>query len=156
MASDSDNQLVEDFVNKRKELILQLYESKGLKASGLSGRLLHVNQNNNVSQLVDKAGYFEFEEFGRSPGNAPPFKKIYDWLAFQKYGLTWKDEAQRRSLAWAILMKIKKQGTYTYRTKKPTGVLSEAINRQSLEELVKNLIAKKSSEIKTDITRLFE
>lgn len=155
MASQEENRLAQEFVDKRRLLILSLYESKGLKASGLSGQLLQSRREDNKFQIVDQAGYFEFQEFGRASGKAPPFQSIYQWLAYQKYGLKWKDEAQRKQMAWAIVAKIKRSGTLTYRTK-PTGVISESINEQLINEFMEKLGAVRATEIATDISRLLK
>lgn len=103
--------------------------------------------------LIDEAGYFDFQEYGRGPGKASPFKKIYDWLAFKKYGLDYKDDAERKQLAWKIIAIHKKYGSRTHRTK-PTGVLSEAINQGLLDELSRTIAHRKGFELKTDSVRL--
>jgi hypothetical protein len=153
--TQKDKQLAEEFVEQRKQLILQLQQSKGLKASGVSATLLHTAQpKDGLTQLIDGSGYFEFQDFGRSFGKFPPFKAIYEWLAFKKYGLQWSTEKQRRSLAWAIMISIAKKGTHTFRNK-PTGVLTEAINEQSLKDLISKMVSIKGPEIASEIKRIF-
>jgi hypothetical protein len=152
--TQTEKDLMEEFVDSRRSMILSLQQSKGLQASGLSASLLRTEQEGNIAQLIDAAGYFEFQEFGRRPGGMPPFKAIYDWLAFQKYGLKYANDKERHSLAWAIMMKIRKRGTHTHISQKPTGVLSESLNDQLLNEFIGKLSAYKASEIKTDILRL--
>lgn len=152
--NETEKNLLEEFVNSRRALILSLQSSKGILASGVSASLLRTEQSGNIAQLIDAAGYFEFQEFGRRPGGMPPFKKIYDWLAFQKYGLKYANDKERHSLAWAIMMKIRKSGTHTHITAKPTGVLSESLNDQLLHDFISKLASHKASEIRTDISRL--
>jgi hypothetical protein len=152
--NQSEKNLLEEFVNGRRALILSLQSSKGLQASGLSASLLRTEQSGNIAKLIDAAGYFEFQEFGRRGGGMPPFKAIYDWLQFKKYGLNYANDKERKSLAWAIMMKIRKSGTHTHITQKPTGVLSESLNDQLLHDFIIKLASHKASEIKTDILRL--
>ncbi len=152
----TNQDIVSDFMEQRRLKILQLQESKGLKASGLSARLLTTNEQGDVFQLVDQAGYFDTQEFGKAPGSFPSFQKIYEWLALKKYGLNWTTELQRRRIANAIIIKIKRQGTFTYRRKKPTGVLSEAINKESLNDLIESLLDKNSTDVITDVTKILQ
>ncbi len=163
MSSQEDNRLTFEFMEKRRLQVIAIQASKGLKASGFSASQLHSEQSGNLTQLVDSAGYFEFEEFGRKAGKAPPWKKILEWVKLQKYGITTAsqgpagfNEKEQERLAWAIVMKIKKKGTYTHIRRTPTGVLSEAINQQFLNELISNLTKSKAAEIKTDILRIFQ
>jgi hypothetical protein len=166
MLDSQEQELIREFVEKQMEGIIHMQESKGLKASGESAQMLRVNLENNIAQLIDGAGYFEFEEFGRGAGKAPPVQKIYEWLAFKKYGLDYEQvstgealrgvtaDKKRHSLAWAIMKKIQKKGTHTHINGHPTGVLSEVINQSALQELMSKIALKKSSEIRTDISRL--
>ena len=152
--STQDEIALNNFMERRRALIMRLQEAKGLKASGLSARLLHIRSSGNVYDLVDSAGYFEFQEFGRGPGKAPSFKKIYDWLQFKKYGLNYENEKERVSLAWAIVKKIKKLGTRTHTTRRPTGVLEEAISREATQGLIREIAKNRTLEILTDIKRI--
>jgi hypothetical protein len=152
--STQDEIALNNFMERRRALIMRLQEAKGLKASGLSAKLLYVKSNKNVFDLVDSAGYFEFQEFGRADGGQPPFKKIYEWLEYKKYGLKYDNDEERVSLAWAIAKKIKKKGTHTYMKGRDTGVISEAINKEATAELIKEIAKNRKTEILTDIKRI--
>lgn len=152
---DTLSPIINDFFEKRRQNIIALQESKGLKASGLSARLLRTNEDGNRFQLIDAAGYFQQQEFGKRPGNTP-FQAIYDWLQYKKYGFQWKDERQRRSMAWAILITHRRHGTFTYRKKTQTGVLSESINDALLSELLTKLAERKVVEVKSDVSGIFK
>lgn len=143
------------FMQKKKIQIIQLQKEKGLLASGKSASQLRVDENGNKFELIDGGGSFEVQDFGRHPGKYPPFEAIYLWLGYQKYGLTWTNEASRRSLAWAIVKKIKREGTYTYRIKKPTRVLQDAINDNEFIELKDELVSITTAAIRTDIQRIY-
>ncbi len=162
MASLQDNRLVFDFMEKRRQAVISLQVSKGLKASGFSAGQLNTKQTGDLSELVDSSGYFEFQEFGRKAGKAPPWKKILDWVRLQKYGIATAsqgtkgfNEKEQERMAWAIVMKIKRRGTYTYIKRTPTGVLTEAINEKLLHELISDLIKSKGAEVRTDILRIY-
>lgn len=148
--------LVEDFFLRKQQAIIDAQSEKGLRASGVSASMLTVTQSGNITQLIDRAGYFEFQEFGRAPGKVPSWKVFYDWLAFKKYGKDWKDEAERKSMAWAILVNIKKKGTYLFRSRTQSGVLTEAINTENLDELKSQLAKARMTQILTDVQRIFK
>lgn len=151
----SDKAALAIFMEKRRQLIIRLQKEKGLKASGFSAGQLNVREDGSTFNLVDSSGSFEYQEFGRRAGKAPPFQKIYDWLQYKKYKLDYKDDEERVSIAWGIITKIKKEGTYTHRTNKPTGVLEEAISKEATQELTQAIAKNRALEIKTDIKRIF-
>lgn len=154
--SESDAILLANFMAKRKELLMQKQISKGLKTSGKSAELLRTEAEGNTSKLIDGTGSFEFQEFGRAPGSPPPFQALYDWLEFQKYGIHYENDDQRKGIAYALQKKIAEKGTHTYITGSPTGVLTEALNQEVLDELMVALANKKTKEIKSDVLRIFK
>lgn len=154
MSLDLEEKLVREFFLSKRNRILDAQVSLGLKASGLSARLLTTRESGNVFQLVDEAGYFEQQEFGLAPGNAPSVQAIYDWLAFKKYGFDWKDDEERISMAFAIQESIEKRGTYTYRTK-PTRVLQDTLNEDDINDLTARLSNERVNQILTDVQRIF-
>ena len=162
---DNDHilKLVELFLEQERLDIIASQTTKNLKASGDSAASLRTVQTANGGQLVDESGSFEYQEFGRGPGKAPSFDVIYEWLKYKKYGLNYEHlttgeglrgittDTKRRQLAWAIVQKIKKKGTYTHIRNKPTGVLTDSINDQNLLQLQDNIADKYSTEILSDI-----
>jgi hypothetical protein len=168
MLSDSDNQLLTELTDDLTDNIIALQLSKGLKASGGSADLIRKEVQDTIARIIDGSGSFEFQEFGRAEGKAPPFQRIYDWLEFEKYGINWHNlteseasrgmtaDDKRTGIAWAITKKIAKKGTHTHITGKNTGVLVEALNRQRIKEFMQKLSTTKASELKTDISRLLK
>jgi len=156
MISDSDRVLLEELTDDLADNIIALQISKGLKASGESADKLRREVKESIAQIIDATGSFEFQEFGRAEGKPPPFKRIFDWLAFQKYGIKYESEKQRTGIAWAITKKIAKKGTFTHITGKNTGVLVEALNRQRINEFMEQLSIHKKTEISTDISRILK
>lgn len=149
-----EQKLLSGFIESRRKQIIEAQGSKGLKASGNSAKMLHANLVGSIAQLVDGSGYFEFQEYGRKAGGAPPFQKLYEWLAFKKYGIEYKDDKQRRSIAWALQKKIRDKGTYTSIRNQPTGVITDALNRAALNELLGQITRTRANKVSTDIKRL--
>jgi len=155
MAADSkDLELIETFLESERLSIIASQQTKGLKAHGSSAAALRTEMFTTGGALVDGTGTFEVQEFGRSPGRMPPFAASYQWLELKKYGLTFKNETERRALAWRIMIKIKRKGSYTFIRKKPTGVLSENITQERLDPLIEALADKYMLQIVTDIENL--
>ena len=71
--------LIEDFLNRVKDRLIEDYESKGLRASGLTERLLKVVGSGNKWGL-QTPDYFIFEILGRGPGEIPPLEQIRNWV----------------------------------------------------------------------------
>jgi hypothetical protein len=74
-------------------------------------------------------------------------KDLYEWLVYEKYGLRWNTENQRKSLAKYLSNKIQKFGTFKYRNPtKQTAIIADALeaskptlfdllNRANIEEV---------------------
>lgn len=162
----TDQQILSNFADTLIQKIKDLEKQKNLRASGKTAEGLTKKTSDKQLQVIDKTGVFEIEEYGRKPGKKPPFKAIYDWLQYEKYNIKWSvvntggalrgvtAESQRKSIAWAIVNKIGKKGTYTHRTN-PTGVLSEVINEESMQNLKGQIFQGKIDEIRTEIKRLW-
>lgn len=154
-----------NFLAKVREKIIALQKDKGLRASGASAAAMReeVVEENKTGLLLDPLGYMEFEEYGRGPtgsgGKGTDLtlqQRIYQWLEFRKYGFNWINEKQRLRFSWAIAMKIHKRGTLTHITGRPTGVLTEAINQDQIEQLGKELGRMYAVEIESDIVKEFK
>lgn len=71
--------LVEEFLNRVKDRLIEDYKRKGLRASGLTANLLKVEK---VGErwVLRTPDYFIFEILGRGPGGLPPLEAIRDWV----------------------------------------------------------------------------
>jgi len=129
---------------------------KGLYASGDSANSLTVEVFEGVGgvsgKLIDNSGAFEYEERGRGPG-ALPWGKIYTWLRYKKYGFDWADIGERKKMAFAIWNKIKKFGTKTHIDKKPTGVVSDAVNSGLLDSFMNFIGERIAASVSSDIIK---
>ena len=76
------------------------------------------------------------------------YQAIYDWLKYQKYGLTWRTEKERRGLAFVITRKISQEGSAKFRGRVPkTKIFATAVNRE-LPQLRKDLVLAYSAEVR--------
>lgn len=152
MAADAiDIELVEKFLEQERLAIIASQQTKGLTAHGSSAASLRTERTATGGQLIDGSGSFEAQDFGRSPGKMPPFAAIFQWLELKKYGLTYKNETERRALAWRIMQKIKRKGSYTFIRKKPTGVLTDNLNAENLSPLLDALAEKYMTKVLSDL-----
>ncbi len=71
--------LIEDFLNRVRDRLVEDYERKGLRASGLTEKLLKVTGSGNKWTL-ETPDYFIFEILGRGPGEIPPLEEIRNWV----------------------------------------------------------------------------
>lgn len=147
-----DSEILFQSIDQLRLEVIASQAQTGLLASGLSAEKLRTEvPKASIGQLIDGAGYFEEQEKGRGPGMMPDIQSIYEWLAFKKYGLKWDTDDQRWSIAFALASKIGREGTFTHRTGKPTGVLSEILTTQRVS-LMANVFARKyKAQIKSDV-----
>lgn len=149
----TDQQILSDFGNKLVEAIRQKQIQKGIIASGKSAAELEIKATDKQLQVIDREGYFEFQEFGRRPGKRPPRESIKQWIELKLQGNI-RSGISIDSLAFLIARKIGQQGTKTFRTN-PTGVLSEVINEEAMQNLKSQIFKGKIDEIRTEIQRLW-
>ncbi len=97
--------LTEDLLNRVKDRLIEDHNAKGLKASGLTERLLKVTGSGNKWRL-QTPDYFIFEILGRGPGNMPPIEEIEQWVISK--GLP-------KGSAWPIAKTIAKEGTRIFK-----------------------------------------
>lgn len=148
------SQIIIDFFEQRRAAIIRLQQEKGLKATGRSAASLSLEFSENRYQLIDKLGYFEQQETGTPPPGAS-FEEIYEWLSLRKYGINWTSDQHRRRIAERIVLNHQKSGSYTWRRKQITGVLSESMNDNDISILLDRLAEHKVVEVKTDILGTF-
>lgn len=141
------------FLESKREEIIRLQQERGVKASGLSAASLVVSETERGAVLIDGAGYFEFQDFGRGAGKPSPVQKIYDWLQYKKYGLTYENDKQRLSLAFAISRNHAKQGSRFF--KKNTFILQQSLSPSTFVQLYDDLSNSFGLQVLTDIERVF-
>ena len=147
-----DLDLIKEFIGKVKYDLIRSQKEKGIVASGKSAKLLRAEfPDENTGLLIDGSGSFYYQEFGRAKGKMPPYQAIYDWLEYKKYGFTYKDDKERKSLTWMIMSSIRKKGTYAHYKHKPTNVVRDALSSERIQELKKKIAARFLSEVRSDI-----
>ena len=124
---------------------------KGIKKEIRKGlKKQRINASGNLSESLRSeitersyklfsADYVDYAERGRGPGKAPPLDSIYDWLKYGKAKykkLNYKNDKERRSIAFAIIANIKKKGSYKHRNpSNQTNVVNDSI--RIITEIVK-------------------
>lgn len=93
--------LIEEFLNRVRERIIEDYDSKGLRASGQTEQELKVIGKGNKWALTFP-DYFLFEITGRGPGLDPPVEQIREWVVAK---------GKPAGSEYAIAKKIGKEGT---------------------------------------------
>lgn len=155
----TDAQLIREFLDTLRKEIIAAQKNKGLTASGKSAELLAVEATDGYGELIDGSGSFVYQEYGRGAGKQPPFLPvgvIYEWLKYSKYGLTYQDDKERKSLAFAISRKIAKQGTFTHRQKKQTGVLTDILTKERIDSFAKVFGDKYTTKALSDVLENFK
>ena len=122
-------EVVHDYLEQVRERIIANQARYGLRASGESAQSIRIEDRFGVKVLIG-AAYFKQQEEGRAPGKMPPVEAIYDWLQYQKYGITYSDDKERRSIAFAIAKKISTEGTYRFR-RAPLDIIQDAYDNRS-------------------------
>ena len=90
--------------------LIPKFNELNMNASGeWLGALSVKGVNNNRGEIWGK-DYTYYLEHGRSGGTMPPIQAIEQWVK-DKFKLSGKEATQR---AWAVAMKIKKEGTKYY------------------------------------------
>jgi len=148
----TDVEIISQAINSIRLDIIKSQESKKLRASGKSASELQVNINETFGQIVDPKGSFYEQEFGRKAGTYPPFKAIYDWLAYRKYGFNWKDEKERRSMTFAIMHKNKMKGSFTF-IHGPTNVIQDVVTPERITAIAQAFAGKYASSVASDIVK---
>ena len=97
-----------EFESLKKDII-ELYDSKGMRASGGFADSLEVITDKNTSKLKGN-NYAEQLEYGRKKGKFPPIEDIRQWIKDKGIINNIKGNITISSLAFLIARKISKQG----------------------------------------------
>ncbi len=149
MLSQASLKAVKEWNSDFNRTVISNPDFKRAKAFGNSERFLLSPVSLEISgNTVRKIGLYPYEtDKGRGAtvnrtGELMP--AIYQWLSLKKYGLNWKTDKERRSLAFAITRKIGREGTY--RRKNPTDIFGSSL-KKTLPALEKKLAAIAVNEI---------
>lgn len=128
--------LIEDFLNNVKDSLIADYKAKGLKASGLTEKLLKVTGRGD-SWRLETPDYFIFEILGRGPGEIPPLEEIRNWVISK--GLPIKS-------AVPIAKVIGREGTRIFK-REAEGIDFQGIFDQEMKDFLRELGDEQASEI---------
>ena len=128
--------LEQEFNFLREELIIQS-RNLGMRATGNWERELDVDvvagNGKFVAQIVGEQ-YTEQLVFGRKPGTMPPIREIELWIQ-DKGVFQVQSEAEVSSLAFAIALTIKNEGT-TYYKQGGTDLLDAVITPKRIQSII--------------------
>lgn len=157
----TDQELSEQFLTNIRADIISKSKSLGQEASGKTYTRIRSVSTSLGGILFGPQHIFALDR-GRGPtrggggGTGKSLRqKIYEWLAFQKYGLTWKDNKEREGLSWGISKNIHKKGTSLFR-RGGSGLLSDIVTSQRLDALTGAFADNKSAQFKTEILKNFK
>jgi len=128
--------IIEAQLNAAKAQIAANMIAQNRKASGRSIEAMRVEVTDTGGALIDGSGYLFASEYGRGPNKKQPgfpsramVDDLEKWTLLK--GIIAKNGNQR-SIAYAIGMKIAREGNLLYRRGGGSGVITEAINQQWL------------------------
>lgn len=125
----AEEKVFDEFLLLRQELVEKHIEL-GMEASGKWIRSLEVLKTDMSTKLIGEK-YTEQLVYGRKPGTLPPVNAIKEWI--EEKGIT--SDLSTTSLAWAIAMKIKRDGTRYYQ-KGGTDLVSSVITTQRIQKII--------------------
>lgn len=157
----TDQEIAEQFLNNIRADIITKHISLGQKASGETISRLRTVATSLGGILFGPQHIFALDR-GRGPtrgggggGGQTLQQRIFDWLQFGKYGLTFSDTKERTSLSWAISKKIHKKGTQLFGTG-GSGLLADIVTSQRLDALTGAFADNKATQFKTEVLKNFE
>ena len=122
--------IFQDIDKSLKADIRKGLQAQNVNASGNASRSLRSEITKNTYKLFG-ASYIEPAEKGRGKNQSNTgglFAGIYNWLQYKKYGITYSDDKERRSIAFAIMKKTANEGSYKFRNPaKRTNVIETAL-----------------------------
>lgn len=135
---------------KLKADIRKGFQQKNINASGNASRSLR-SEITEKSYILFGADYIEAAEKGRGKNRSSTgglFNGVYNWLQYKKYGITYRDDKERRGIAFAIMKKIAKEGSYKFRNPaKQTNVIEQAIESINKDIVKEFIIFTKETEL---------
>jgi hypothetical protein len=133
----SIKQIIEEQLTLAKDNIAKNMIAQNRKASGKSIAEMRIEADDFGGVLIDGAGYLFASEYGTRPSqktNKPPkamVDSIEKWTLIK--GIV-SASGNQRSLAYAISVKLLKEGNVLYRSGQNSGVITDAVNQQWLND----------------------
>jgi hypothetical protein len=101
------------------------------KASGSADAFIKSDQSSIITDdrfVQYGLSYTPFIDAGRPTGGMPPVEKIFDWLQYKKYGISYDDDKERWAIAWGIAKTQAKKGSFKFRGNQ-TDVFGDVIEK---------------------------
>lgn len=106
-----EDKIIIDNLDEFNDSIRDEFVRKRINDTGAASKSIHTVQNGSVFQSVG-SDYIEVLDKGRGAGTFAPVSAIQDWVK-SKLGIT--DEPTLKSVAYAVNLKIKNEGTGIYK-----------------------------------------
>ena len=129
LIKSAEEKIFEQFLLLREELVEKHIEL-GMEASGNWIRSLEVTKTAMSTKLIGE-DYTAQLVYGRKGGTLPPVQAIKQWI--EDKGIT--SDLTTTALAWAIAMKIKRDGTNYYQ-KGGTDLVSSVITPDRIQKII--------------------
>jgi len=158
----TDQEIAEQFLNSIRNEIIDRHIRLGQKASGSTIDRLAVRTTVLGGILVGPGHITALDQgrgpttggFGSSGGGQSLRERIFDWLKFAKYGISFVDDKERTSISFAIATKIHKEGTELFQ-KGGSGLLTNLVTAQRLDALTGAFARNKASEFRVKVLESF-
>lgn len=133
----TDQEILSAFLDEMILGLRQSQQEKGLRSSGESAAMLRKEEGQDEGSIIDGAGTFYYQQYGRKPGGWPPQDAILEWIKVKPivpYG-----NISEESLAFLIARKIGKEGIAVPGPYNEGGVITDVINQEAIDRLKQQL-----------------
>lgn len=135
-------EIIKQFLDILQKDIIDRHIAIGQIASGETASRLHNEAFEGrgvmfgplyISSLVTGRGATR----GGGSGTETLQQRIYNWLRFKKYGISYQDDKERTSISWAISKVIHKRGTLLHRENRDTRLIRDILTQSRLQAFAK-------------------
>lgn len=153
-----DRELILEFLALLISRISNNIRRRSAGSTGATARRLRAEATSEVGTLFGP-DYIEALEFGRGPtrrgnqGGPTLRQRIEAWIEVAR--IRPRDDITIQQLAFLITRKIHEQGTRLFITRSQSGILTEAITQQVINEFAANLADRNLTAITTQLSRAF-
>lgn len=154
--------ILQKWLDDKKDEVRKSYEAKGLKASGSFGNSLATDlkvEPTKLTGVITGNDYGYFMQNGRRPtsggggGGTSLRDMIRQWI--DDKGLVPKDNISKDSLAFLIARKIHRDGITVPNPHNTGGVFSDVFTPQSFSDLIKICGSEFLKNVKSDVIKTF-
>lgn len=157
----TDQEIAEQFLNSIRNEIIDRHINLGQQASGETISRLKVTATA-VGGVLTGPLHIGALDRGRGPtrgggggGGQTLQQRIFDWLQFAKFGISFSDNKERTSISFAIATKIHKEGNEIFK-QGGSGLLTNLVTAQRLDALTGAFARNKAILFRSEILKGFK